>query len=269
MHFEFLTKEDVVEIHQRLVIDAAESDDPISPPGIKDEAILESAISRQQAGYGGRLKYSDPISNAASLCYGLCSNHPLHNGNKRTALVSLLCHLDKNGLTFNSRTNQDKLYTFMLNVASHNIATKRVSKKHRDQSDAEVEAMTDWIRKRTRRIEKGERTVSYIELEKILKDHDVYLENHKGNYVDVMVYKTVVKRTGFFAKESVREGQKVGHIPYWPGRTVGKNLIKSIRHKTKLTHNHGVDSALFYGSETLPDDFIQRYKKVLSRLAKT
>ena len=130
--------------------------------------------------------------------------------------------------------------------------------------------MTDWVRKRTRRIEKGERSVSYPELEKILKQHDVHFENHKNNYVDVIKYTTEFKKKGWFgSKEEIRISKKVANIPYWPGRTVGKNLIKSIRKQAGLTHSDGVDSALFYGNETTPDDFIQKYKKALSKLAKT
>lgn len=264
-----LTIEDVIEIHERLVIDAANSEDPISPPGIKNKGLLASAIARQHFGYGSQLKYDDPISNAASLCYGICSNHPLHNGNKRTALVALLCHLDKNGLTFSDRTSQENLYSFMLNVASHKITPKKKVKRGHDQSDLEVQTMVVWIRKRSRKVEKGERTVSYPELEKILRQHDIYFENHKNNYVDVIKYTTVTRKKGLFRKEEVREGNKVANIPYWPGRTVGKGLVKSIRQKAGLTNNDGVDSALFYGTERPPDDFIQKYKKVLSKLAKT
>ena len=53
------------------------------------------------------------------------------------------------------------------------IVPKKKIKGH-DQSDLEVAAMADWIRKRTRRIEKGERSLSYPEFEKILKNHGVY-----------------------------------------------------------------------------------------------
>lgn len=268
-NIETLTIDDVIEIHDKLVIDADQSEDPIFPPGIKNKGLLESAIARQYAGFGGKLKYDGPISNAASLCYGICSNHPLHNGNKRTALVALLCHLDKNGFTFNNRTNQDNLYSFMLNVASHKIASKKKLKKSHDQSDVEVEAMTDWIRKRTRKIEKGERSVSYPELERILREHDVYFENHKNNYVDVVKYSVEKRRINIFSTKDIRVSKKVANIPFWPNRTVGKNLVKSIRSQAGLTHNDGVDSALFYGVETPPDDFIQKYKKVLSKLAKT
>jgi death-on-curing family protein len=268
-NIEMINKQEVVEIHTRLVIDAAESDDPISPPGIKNEGLLESAIARQASGFDGRLKYEDPISNAATLCYGICCNHPLHNGNKRTALVSLLCHLDKNGYTFNDRTNQDNLFSFMLSVADHTIAPKKKIKTGHDQSDVEVAAMADWIRKRTRRIEKGERSISYIDLERILRQHDIYFENQKNNYVDIVQYTLESRKKGWFGIEKIRVGRKVANIPYWPGRTVGKKLIKSIRKQTGLTHAKGVDSALFYGTETTPDDFIQKYKKVLNKLAKT
>lgn len=266
---QFITKEEVIDIHERLVLDAANSNDPISPPGIKNEGLLESAIARQVSGFGGKLKYNTPISNAATLCYGICCNHPLHNGNKRTALVGLLCHLDKNGLTFNSRADQKSLYSFMLNVASHNIAKRRHRANHHDQSDAEIEAMTHWIQKKSRKIRKGERSVSYSELEKILRDHDVYLENQKGNYIDVIKYKVETRRKGLFNKTTIRVPHRVANIPYWPGRTVGKNLVASIRKQANLTHKDGVDSTLFYGVETPPDDFIQKYRKLLNKLAKT
>lgn len=129
--------------------------------------------------------------------------------------------------------------------------------------------MADWVRKRTRKIEKGERSISYPELEKILRQHDIYFENQKNNYVDVIKYSVEIKKKGWFGQEEVRVGRKVANIPCWPGRTVGKNLIKSIRKQAGLTHADGVDSALFYGTETTPDDFIQKYKKVLTKLAKT
>ena len=265
-----LSVEEVAAIHDRLTEDAANSDDPISPAGIKNEGMLHSAVARQQAGYGSVLKYSNQISNAASLCYGICGNHPFHNGNKRTALVSLLSHLDKNGYTFKTGTNQNILYSFLLSVAGHTIVPKKKIKGH-DQSDLEVAAMADWIRKRTRRIEKGERSLSYPEFEKILKNHGVYFENHKNNYVDVVMYRMERRKKGWFGlgSEEVEVREKVANIPYWPGRPVGKKLVKSVRKQAELTHADGVDSALFYGTETPPDEFIQKYRKVLSKLAKT
>lgn len=265
-----LEVEDVLSIHERLTIDAAETEDPISPPGVKNEGLLDSAVARQFAGYQGNMKYDDPISNAASLCYGICSNHAFHNGNKRTALVSLMCHLDKNGRTFKDNSNQNTLYSFILSVASHTIVPKNKLKRGKhDKSDLEILEMSEWIKKKTRKVTKGDRSLSYVEFEKILRQHDVYFENHKNNYVDVVRYEMVDKKKGWFRTEKVREGRKVANIPHWPGRTVGKNLVNSVRKQAGLTHADGVDSALFYGDEVPPDDFIQKYKTVLRKLAKT
>ena len=264
---ETLSKFDVIEIHERLILDASNSNDPISPPGLKDEGLLESAIARQHVGYDGKFKYDTPLSNAATLCYGVCCNHSLHNGNKRTALVSLLCHLDNNDFTFKDKIDQNILYTFMLNIADHRLIPKRKIKAHIDQSDQEVKAMTEWLIKKTRKYEKGERILSYKEFEKALREFDIFFENQKGNYVDVVKY--TMERNSLFSRKKVRTGNKVAHIPYFPGRTVGKTLIKSVRNQCGLTVKNGVDSAIFYGTHTSPDEFIVKYRKTLQKLAKT
>ncbi|ELC3157915.1 hypothetical protein ACP6H7_23580 [Vibrio harveyi] len=75
---------------------------------------------------------------------------------------------------------------------------------------------------------------------------------------------------GWFKKDRIVEDtRKIANIPYFPNRTVGKTLVKSIRKQANLTHHYGVDSSIFYGQEATPDDFIQKYKGVLSKLAKT
>ena len=261
-----LSKEDVIEIHERLTEDALNSPDPILPAGIKNEGLLESAIARQSVGYGGRLKYDTAISNAATLCYGVCSNHSLHNGNKRTALVSMLCHLDKNELTFKDNINQNTLFTFMLNIADHKLVSTKKLKGTNDQSDAEVIEITKWLQKKTRKFEKGERSLSYKEFEKTLREFDVHFENQKGNKIDVIKYTT---KTKFLSRKKVRVGEKVANIPYFPGRSVGKILVKSVRKQAGLTYKDGVDSALFYGTQLPPDEFIIKYRKTLQKLAKT
>lgn len=73
--------------------------------------LLESAVARQFVGFGGELKYPSPIYNAATLTYGITSNHPFHNGNKRAALVAMLCHLDKNSLIVKADVTQEDLTT--------------------------------------------------------------------------------------------------------------------------------------------------------------
>lgn len=50
MAVETLTVDDVKRVHSRLVVDFAESDDPIAPPGVRSEDLLASAVSRQHVG---------------------------------------------------------------------------------------------------------------------------------------------------------------------------------------------------------------------------
>ena len=261
---EMLSYEDVLNIHDVLVRDFETTPDPIQPPGIRGNGdLLQSAITRQHVGLGQQLKHPDPLSNAATLCYGVCCNHAFHNGNKRTALVALLCHLDRNGLTLKEEVTQDELYGFMLKIAAHKFAPK---KPRHDSSDIEIEEIKRWLHKNTRQIRKGERVVTFRELRRILRQFDIELENPQSNYIDVVRYQ--MKRKNIFsAKERV--GTRIAHIGY-PGEgvEVGRNALKIIREQAGLTEKDGYDSDMFYSAQTTVDKFVMRYKGTLRRLAK-
>lgn len=65
--------------------------------GIRDQALLESAVAAPQASFGGRSPYADMIEVAAAYLFYLCRNHPFIDGNKRTALGACLVFLRLNG----------------------------------------------------------------------------------------------------------------------------------------------------------------------------
>jgi len=262
--------EDVLRIHEILVADFAESGDPIYPPGLKSLNLLASAISRQETGSGRTLKYPDPISNAASLTYGLCNNHPFHNGNKRTALVSMLVHLDKNKLTL-ERTKQSELFEMILMVAKHEFGVARQKRRSRaialrPSADDEVNGLTEWIRKRVIRVTRGERQIRYRELKAILKRFGIHLENPRNNCIELVRYEKVL--TGLFKK---REEIRRVHVYTigWPGENqfMPVSAIKQARRVCKLTEENGVDSNAFYSDEALIDAFINKYRTALRRLA--
>jgi len=94
----------------------------------------------------------------------------------------MFCHLDKNELTFKDNINQNSLFSFILNIADHKLVSAKKLKGTNDQSDAEVIGITKWLQKKIRKFEKGERSLSYKEFEKTLRQFDVHFENHKGNY---------------------------------------------------------------------------------------
>lgn len=64
-------------------------------PGLRDEALLDSALSRprNQAAYG----QAGIARLAAAYAFGLARNHPFVDGNKRTAFVAAATFLLLNG----------------------------------------------------------------------------------------------------------------------------------------------------------------------------
>ncbi|WP_163576328.1 type II toxin-antitoxin system death-on-curing family toxin [Halomonas faecis] len=92
----YLSYDEVLEIHHELVDFFQNDGDPIEPAGPRDVALLESACERPKTGLGGTDKYGTVDEKAAALFHSLVANHPFHNGNKRTALVSTVWFLDQN-----------------------------------------------------------------------------------------------------------------------------------------------------------------------------
>jgi death-on-curing protein len=86
-----LTVEIVCEIHAEAISVFGGSH------GIRDQALLESAVAAPQASFGGRSPYADIIEVAAAYLFYLCRNHPFIDGNKRTALGACLVFLRLNG----------------------------------------------------------------------------------------------------------------------------------------------------------------------------
>jgi len=86
-----LTVEIVREIHAEAIARFGGSD------GVRDSALLESAVAAPQASFGGKSPYRDLAEVAAAYLYYLCRNHPFIDGNKRAALGSCIVFLRLNG----------------------------------------------------------------------------------------------------------------------------------------------------------------------------
>jgi death-on-curing protein len=67
-------------------------------PGLRDEGMLDSALSRpmNRAAYGS----IDLAELAAADAFGIAKNHPFIDGNKRAAFLSLITFLGLNGIDF-------------------------------------------------------------------------------------------------------------------------------------------------------------------------
>jgi death-on-curing protein len=66
--------------------------------GVRDLALLESAVAAPQAGYGGKSVYADVVEIAAAYLFYLCRNHAFIDGNKRAALGACIVFLRLNGI---------------------------------------------------------------------------------------------------------------------------------------------------------------------------
>lgn len=83
--------------------------------GVRDEALLESALARPQQLYA----YGDPSPDladlAAALAYGLARNHPFVDGNKRTAAVCCETFIEMNSASLEA--SDTELYRQYLALA--------------------------------------------------------------------------------------------------------------------------------------------------------
>jgi death-on-curing family protein len=258
----YLTTPDVLSIHEALVNDFAESADPVSPPGVKNQSLLDSAVGRPRTAIGNTPKYPTVEMAAAALLHSMVSNHPFHNGNKRTALVSMIVFLDENGLFFSC--NDDELFKLVLQLAQHALAK---APPH-ELADREVLTVAEWLRQRCRWIERGDRPVPWRRLRRILTDLGCELSQSSGVGNRMNISRTTTRKAGFFARTQVRRLETQTFYGS-EGREVEKNTINKIRRDLELDEAHGVDSASFYDHAAAePSEFISRYRKILRRLAK-
>lgn len=266
-----LTMEEVLHIHERVCLDFAISSDPIDSPGTRDVGLLESAVSRQVTGAGDYLKYSTVWSNAATLTFGLCCNHPFHNGNKRTALVCMIAHLEANGHTLFG-TSQTDLYRMIKEVAKHSLGQSRAKPRGKPKrvpprnADREVDEIARWLRQHARRIDSEERRITHRQLRQILGQQGFEMRDPKNG--SIAVCRVVERRKGLLLKkEKVHE--RVCTIAY-RGETqlVGLRDVRRLRKECRLLPEHGVDSEVFYKSEDPVDVWINDYRSVLERLSK-
>jgi death-on-curing protein len=86
-----LTVDIVQEVHAQAIAKFGGSE------GVRELALLESAVAAPQAGFGGKSPYADLAEMAAAYLYYLCRNHPFVDGNKRAALGACIVFLRLNG----------------------------------------------------------------------------------------------------------------------------------------------------------------------------
>ncbi len=246
----YLTVSDVEEIHSILVNDFKTSKDPISPPGVRDRNLLESAVFRPYTSCGVESKYPTVSMSSAALLHSVVFDHPFFNGNKRTALVSMLVLLDKNGWV--CTLDQDGVYDFVIALAAHKLISGKAA-DNKPSADDEVLEVARWLQRNIRKIQKSEQVLKFREVRNILSAYGCKLEHPKGagNRINI-------SNRNFSIQIAYRN----------EGSEVAQNTIHTLRAKLGLDEQSGYDSDIFYNKGSRIPKFINQYRKALDRLAK-
>jgi hypothetical protein len=172
----------------------------------------------------------------------------------------MLVSLDENGLMLICDENQ--LFKVVLRLAQHELVPREWS----DIADREVMWLADWLEANSRTIEKGERPIQWRRLRQLLARFDAHCEIPPGvgNRMNIIRVIESPKRFG------TRRRRLFVQVKYADdGREALKYTVHQIRKELELDDEHGVDSASFCGDAgRAVGDFIVRYRKTLTRLAK-
>jgi death-on-curing family protein len=253
-----ISVKEIIDIHNALVQDFSNHLDPIYPAGVRDMTLLESAVYRVETSLGADCKYESIEMKGAALLHSMIHNHPFHNGNKRTALVTLLVYLDACRRTLTC--TQDELFKFVLNVAQHRI----VKGKYLDLADREVIEIAKWIYNNSRQIRVGDRVYPFRRIRPILVSYGCQI-SHSGKGTNYKMTRSFWSG-GFFGKtKSLTTNVSIPN----EGSDLEIRTIKKIREDLQLDEANGIDSEAFYNNTgTSVDEFIIRYQKTLMRLSK-
>jgi len=86
--------------------------------GMRDLSLLESAMGRPQASFGGKDLYPALLNKVGALCHSLLMNHMFVDGNKRTAMLSTMTFLE----------NNKEIVQFALKIENEKLNVEEITK---------------------------------------------------------------------------------------------------------------------------------------------
>lgn len=125
----YLTVQDVLLLHQLAIDEFGGSH------GLRDLGLLESAVGRPVATFDGKELYPDIYSKGAALVHSLLLNHQFVDGNKRTAMFSVMEFMELNGLEF--KATQKEVVDAALWI---------------ENKQPEIEEIAEWLKSHTKSI---------------------------------------------------------------------------------------------------------------------
>ena len=94
-------------------------------PGLRDLALLQSALGTPQTTFEGEYLHTDVFEMAAAYLFHIARNHPFVDGNKRTGLMAALVFLGLNDLEL--AVDSAALYELVTGVAAGAVAKAQIA----------------------------------------------------------------------------------------------------------------------------------------------
>lgn len=257
---------EILRAHFLIVDFFVEQDYGVGGIGPKSIDLLHSSIYRQFVSFGGKDKWPGVYEKCATLLFGLVKDHPFHDANKRTAFLVTLYQLDR--LNRTPKVSQREFEDFIVEIADNRLERyARYRDLAKEEEDAEILFIADFLKRNTREIDKRAYTVTYHELNQILKKHGYELVNQNKNFIDVVRVEHKPRFLGIVGAK-VRKEYRLAQVgfPGWK-KQVRKGALKTVRESTGLTAQRGYDSTTFFQGADPLHTLIDMYSEPLRRLA--
>lgn len=242
---------DVLRVHFTIVDTFYGQREGLGGIGPKSLSMLQSAVGRQHTSCPGD-RVEDMV---ATLLYGLVLNHPFHDANKRTAFLSSLYLMYREGII--PKISEQQFEDFVVSVAEKSFRNlEKYKRSFEGEDQADVLYISHYIRGVTRQSDKNDYIITYRELATILRRFGYDLENPSDNHIDVV-------KTG-----GPEAGTRVARVGFHGmSKQAARGVIREIRRATELDILSGVDSAAFFRGEQPITNLLARYYDPLERLA--
>ena len=94
--------------------------------GIRDVALLESALARPKNIWNYDAEAATMPRLAAAYAFGIVKNHPFVDGNKRTGLIVAFTFVERNGLEVTA--SEEETYQKFIDLASGKLTENKLAK---------------------------------------------------------------------------------------------------------------------------------------------
>jgi len=259
---------DVLNAHFSIIdyfFENGEGEKRVGSIGPIDKGLLTSTVAAQKTEYSGNLKWKTDYEKCAALFYGLIKNHPFHDYNKITALLTALYYLSK--LNRAPTASHKELEIITRIIASNTIRDRKAFKPFSKFENGEIRFLAQYFQRNIRPIDKRDYKITYSELNKILTSYSFCFDKPHGNSIDIV---RIEKRSSLFGlRKTITRHTSVGVIGFlgWT-REISKKDIGLIKAYTGLAANDDFNPQVVCKGGLPLSSLINAYSGIFPRLAK-